>query len=198
MLLSKKEKEKLVIELAQQGKTSREIAKLVHMSLKNIGEIIRKFTGDEKDSESIRTEKKKKKKRLASKSKYAQAFYLFREKKRLCDVAIELDLDADTVLHYHNDYLRLNDKYKLVNLYHKLGHDLPLCLHLFERVKKEGLTREGITDMLQTHHNTADMKETLIWLNSHVPERMKEKREYHEQEIVRLDKLRNSMEDRAY
>ena len=32
----------MVIKLAKEGKTTREIAKIVHISLKNIGEIIRK------------------------------------------------------------------------------------------------------------------------------------------------------------
>ncbi len=47
MLISKKEKEKLVIHLANEGKTTREIAKQVHISLRNIGKIIRKVTGDD-------------------------------------------------------------------------------------------------------------------------------------------------------
>jgi DNA-binding NarL/FixJ family response regulator len=39
MLLSKKEKEKLVIKLANEGKTTREITKEMHMSLKSIVKI---------------------------------------------------------------------------------------------------------------------------------------------------------------
>ena len=58
LLLSRKEKEELVIKLAREGKTTREIAKIVHISLKDIGEIIRKFTG-ESNSESNEAEKEK-------------------------------------------------------------------------------------------------------------------------------------------
>ena len=47
LLLNKKEKEELVIKLAKEGKTTREIAEIVHMSLKDIGIILRKITGDE-------------------------------------------------------------------------------------------------------------------------------------------------------
>ncbi len=61
LLLSRKEKEKEVIRLAKEGKTTREIAEIVHVSLKDIGEIIRKFTGDEKDSESNKIEEEEKK-----------------------------------------------------------------------------------------------------------------------------------------
>jgi DNA-binding NarL/FixJ family response regulator len=39
-LLNKKEKEKIVIQLANEGKTTRDIAKEVHISLKDIGKII--------------------------------------------------------------------------------------------------------------------------------------------------------------
>ena len=46
LLLSRKEKEELVIRLAKEGKTKREIAKIVHISLKDIGKILRKITGD--------------------------------------------------------------------------------------------------------------------------------------------------------
>jgi DNA invertase Pin-like site-specific DNA recombinase len=62
LLLSIKEKEKLVIELANQGKTTREMAKAVHISLKDIGKIIHKVTGDnESPAEKEKEEEKKQK-----------------------------------------------------------------------------------------------------------------------------------------
>lgn len=64
--------------------------------------------------------------------------------------------------------------FELVKLCHNLGKDLPLFLDSYKRVKKEGLSREQIIDMLQTCRKMSDMKETLIWLNNHVPERMKQ------------------------
>jgi transposase len=59
LLLSKKEKEKLVIKLANEGKTTREIAKEAHISLKDIGKIIHKVTGDI-DVQVKKTRKKRK------------------------------------------------------------------------------------------------------------------------------------------
>jgi len=47
LLISRKEKEKLVIQLAHEGKNTREIAKQVHVSLRDIGTIICKETGDD-------------------------------------------------------------------------------------------------------------------------------------------------------
>jgi DNA-binding CsgD family transcriptional regulator len=46
LLLSRKEKEKQVLKLSEEGKSTREIAKVVHISIKDIGRIIRKATGD--------------------------------------------------------------------------------------------------------------------------------------------------------
>ncbi len=62
MLLGKKEKEKLVIKLATEGKTNRDIAKEAHVSLKTIRQILNKVTGDDEAE---------KEQRLESKSDYA-------------------------------------------------------------------------------------------------------------------------------
>jgi DNA-directed RNA polymerase specialized sigma subunit len=56
ILLNKKEKENLVIELAKEGKTYREIAKVVHISPMEIKKIIDKVTGDI-DSKPEKSEK---------------------------------------------------------------------------------------------------------------------------------------------
>ncbi len=78
--MSKKEKEKMVIVLANEGKTIRDIAKEVHISLKDIGKIIRKETGD--DDLDIKKEDIKKQK-LKELSTYTQAFQMFKDKNPL-------------------------------------------------------------------------------------------------------------------
>jgi DNA invertase Pin-like site-specific DNA recombinase len=47
LILSKNEKEALVISLSEQGKTTRQIAKELHISLKEIGRILKKARGEE-------------------------------------------------------------------------------------------------------------------------------------------------------
>lgn len=181
LLLSRKEKEKLVIRLAKEGKTTREIAKIVHISLKDIGEIIRKVTVDENDSQSNKNEKEKE--RLKTLSTYAQAFQIFREKKPLTDVVITLDLDADTVLDHYRDYSRLNGMYELVVLHDSLGKDLPLFIHLFNRIKKEGLlNREQISKLLQTQHKLCDLPKLIFNYENYI-EDLKEK------ELVLMEKI---------
>jgi predicted transcriptional regulator len=53
ILISRKEKGKIVIKLAEEGKTTREIAKEVHISLKDIDKIVRKATGNSQEGEKI-------------------------------------------------------------------------------------------------------------------------------------------------
>ena len=134
MLLSKKEKEKLVIQLTNEGKTIREIAKIVHMSLRDICKIINKETGDEDPSQQeIEKEKQNKWKSM---SPYARAFQMFKDKKILADVAIELDIKSNAVLDIYRDYLMLTRMSVLVKVYDELKNDFPLFLHLFRRIKR--------------------------------------------------------------
>ncbi len=118
MIKSKKEKEKLVIKLANEGKTTRDIAKEAHVSLKTIGQILNKVTGDDAEDE--------KEQRLESKSEYTQAFRMFKDGLPLEDVAIELDIGFPTVLCYYEDYHKLANMRRLVSVYNEVKDDLPL------------------------------------------------------------------------
>ena len=85
-------------------------------------------------------------------SPYAQTFRMFKQGLPLADVAIELDLETDTVLGYFCDYLRLERMRRLVKIHNELGKDLPLFLHLFRRIKKEGLNKQDIAELLEHQH----------------------------------------------
>lgn len=180
MLLSRREKEKLVIKLAEEGRTTRQIAEEVHVSLKTIGRILNKATGDD-----IANEEAERQVRLKKLSSYAQAFRMFRDKKALADVAIELDLEADIVLCYYNDYLRLLRMGNLVALYKEIKDDLPLFLHLFRRIKKEGLNKQDITELLELQHLLLDLRKRVDLYNNHIGG-LHAKKLQLEKEIARL------------
>jgi transposase len=164
LLLYRKEKENLVIQLANEGKTTREIAKIVHISLKDIGKIINRETDDE-EVLSKEVKEKEKQKRLKSLSPYAQAFQMFRENKTLPEVVVELDLDANTVLDYHGDYLRLVKMNSLIGIYKNLKDDFPLFLHLYRRIKREGLNKQAITDLLENQNKLEDVEQRVVLYN---------------------------------
>ncbi len=110
MILSKKEKEDLVIKLAEEGKSTRQIAETVHISLKYIGTIRRRYTGEEESIE-----------RNNSLSINSKAFNLFKENKNLVNVAITLNMDAHEVLDLHTEFLRLSNKNNLISIYFERG-----------------------------------------------------------------------------
>jgi len=64
--LTKEEKEKLVIQLYQQGKNIRDISREAHMSFTDIGEITRRYSGDDKERP----------KKLSKHSQALELFYL--------------------------------------------------------------------------------------------------------------------------
>jgi DNA-binding CsgD family transcriptional regulator len=80
-------KEEKVIALYKQGKTRREIAKIVHMSLGDIGDIIKKYIEDE--------EIQKNNLRNSDISEETKAMQLFSQGKPPIEVKIELNVSTE-------------------------------------------------------------------------------------------------------
>jgi hypothetical protein len=131
VILTRKEKEQLVIKLASEGKTTKKIAQIAHVSLGDIGKIIRRFTGEE-------TEYQNKDLSLTSK-----AFQMFNENKSRVDVAIALNLEADDVVILYEDYLKLLNFDKLITIYKELGDGIYLLNHLFLEMEWEGIANKN-------------------------------------------------------
>jgi hypothetical protein len=190
LLISRKEKEQLVIKLAQEGKTTREIAKQVHISLRDIGSIIHKesdnkYNSHEEKDKQIEIEKQKKFKSL---SPYARAFQMFKDKKPLEDVAIELDIKSNAVLDFYSDYLSLTRMDWLVKVYKEFGQDFPLLMHLFNRIKKEGLdNKQMISDLVKNQLTLKEMEIRIKIYSNYIGEqqfkkKMLEQENYYLQE----------------
>jgi hypothetical protein len=127
--LNKHQKKTLVIELYKQGKTRRQIAEIVHMSFKDIANIVNEYTGEDKQVNK------------PEKSKYACAFELFLQGKQSVEVAIELDMPADKVEELHVQYWRLSKLDDLEILYHEAEYSLSLLLQLHEILKEKRVTK---------------------------------------------------------
>jgi hypothetical protein len=135
VVLSRRDKEQLVIELHRQGKTIREIASAAHMSFTDIGTIIRRADGHDKDDD-IET------KDLKNKSKDTQALFLFSRGKKPIDVSIELDLSASEVQNMLEEYWALNDLHELALAYNEIRAYLPSFLKLFHCLKERRMLNE--------------------------------------------------------
>jgi transposase len=128
VLLTRKEKEVLVIKHAKEGKTYRDIAKIVHISPSEIKKILDKATGDENIPQSNRDKEKQK-------SLYAQSFQMFQDNKSLPEVVVELDINAPTVTGYYEHYLSLKRMNILVEIYPEIlqKHNWNLSIIFTER-----------------------------------------------------------------
>jgi hypothetical protein len=154
VILTRQQKEGLVIKLAEEGKSTRVIAEAAHVSLKDIGTIIRRYTGEEEEPAC-------QDKCLSINSR---AFKLFKEGKSLVDIAITLDMETDEVLCTYNDYLRLLNLQKLMTLYRELGdEDFGLLEHLYRQLKWEGLaTKKDIHRIVGAAGELRSLDQALI------------------------------------
>src|SRR5918996_5346205 len=108
MVLSREEKEKMVLELYyNKGYTYNQLTRELRMSPNQIREIIKRH---EEKNDAIASKKKE----LSLSSK---AYNLFYEGKNNVEVAIVLDLPQEQVTRLHSEYWRLQNQNKLESLY---------------------------------------------------------------------------------
>jgi predicted transcriptional regulator len=87
--MDKKQKEALVLALAEKGKTYREITKEAGVSPNTIKAVLNRAGLDESASISSR------------------AFELYVQQKTPLEIAIELNIEADKAIHYYHEYFKL-------------------------------------------------------------------------------------------
>jgi hypothetical protein len=133
LILKKEEKERLVIQLAMEVKSTKTMAKLLHVPLKDIGTIIRNYNGEE-------TEYQNKTLSVTSKD-----FQMFKEGKSRVDVEIELDIESYETISVFHDYLQFINLDRLVTTYQYLGINLSKFLELFDMMKEKGIVTQPAT-----------------------------------------------------
>jgi hypothetical protein len=143
-MLTRQEKERQVIDLYNQNKTYREIAKEVRICPRDIGNILKKASGEKE-------EKQDRKQSLLSPS--SQAYKLFSEGKTPIEVAIALDLGESETTKYYEEYLNLKQMYDLQMVYEELGGDIVHFLELYRLSKKERMNPQHIVNLLRIVNN---------------------------------------------
>jgi uncharacterized coiled-coil DUF342 family protein len=136
------EREKKVLELYREGRNTRDIAKEIRMSLRDISIILRK----NQVSHSIATTKGDDNNNFSNdinikslNQKATQAYKLFSEGKKLSDVAIELGLREKEASKLFSEFLRLNDQQELYDIYLDEKYYLRSLLKLHRLLKREGM-----------------------------------------------------------
>jgi predicted transcriptional regulator len=148
-MLTRQEREQVVLELNNQGKTIRDIAKEVRMSFRDIGAILRK---EEKQKERQAgnnmpsTDGNRNQSGLILPS---QAYELFSQGKNPLQVAIELNLKESDVTEYYKEYWKLNDLYKLNQVHDEIKDDISYFLELYRSSNAAGMSVDRVIRLLE-------------------------------------------------
>ncbi len=140
MVSTKKEKENLIRKLLEEGHPYREITKMVHCSPNDIAQVQRSTTG----------EATKPKKYMKNKSQCSQALNLLQKGVPLIDVIIILDIDPEQGKKYHDIYLYLTKREKIVSFL-KDGKDEDLKIELIEYLMENPPELRIIRENEHTH-----------------------------------------------
>jgi DNA-binding CsgD family transcriptional regulator len=154
-IIRRQERERFVLELYNQGKTIREIAKEARMSFRDIGVILNKAV--EEKTEALKEEQRqdsnndvKNNQQEPHLSLAAKAYKLFSEGKTPVEVAVTLYLGQPEVTKLYREYWKLKRLYRLYSVYKELGDEgIEDFLKLHKLSKKEGYSREQVVTLLQ-------------------------------------------------
>ena len=148
-ILTRQEKERLVLELYNQGKTYREISKEARISPRDIGVILNKVM--EEKTEGLKEEQcnddaaKEKEQHL---SLSAQAYKLFSEGKTPLEVVVALNLGESEATKFYKDYWKLKQLYNLIMVYEEIKGDIDPFLMLYKLVKRKGIGVRHVVNAL--------------------------------------------------
>jgi hypothetical protein len=146
-ILTRPERERLVLELYNQGKTIREIAKEVRMSFRDIGAILNKTFVEKAEGSKEQQEE------IQQLSVSSQAYKLFSERKTPLEVAIELNLGESEATKLYKEYWKLKQLHNLNMVYEETKGDIEPFLKLYKLAKRKGIGVKQVVDILAIANN---------------------------------------------
>jgi transposase len=155
-ILTRHERERLVIDLYSQGKTYREIAKEVRISPRDIGVILNKVIEEKKRQEGLKEQddaEKNLQEEEQQLSLSAQAYKLFSNRKTPLEVAIELNLSESEATKFYREYWKLEQLHNLNMVYEELRGDIDPFLRLYKLAKRKGMGVKQVVDALAIANN---------------------------------------------
>ena len=139
MVLTSKQREKLVLDLYNEGKTIKEIAKEAKMSFRDIGYILKQAGKQEEQTQM--------------QSISSQAYKLFSEGKTVLQVAIALNLRDHEVTILYTEYCNLSGLDSLCAVYREVKGDIWPLVNLHKSVKSSGMNESNVIKLLTIANN---------------------------------------------
>ena len=138
-----RERERHVLELYDQGKNTREIAKELRMSLRDISFILKKGQMNHGIAKIIDDGNNSNNNKPANENA-TKAYKLFSQGKKPIEVAIQLSLSEKEATRFYTEYWRLKRIYGLYHIYQESKGDLSYILKLCRLAKRQGITADNI------------------------------------------------------
>ena len=136
-MASRTEIEELIVQLHKEGKTMREISKMIHKNFTYIGAVMRKRFPEEYTGS-------------CTTNRETQALKLFTEKRTPTQVAIELGSSTDETEKFYTNFWRLESLYELYNLYIEHTRNLREFLNFLNQLRDRKITtRRGFNKVLR-------------------------------------------------
>jgi SHS2 domain-containing protein len=152
-ILTRQERERLVLDLYEQGKTYREIANEARISPYDIGVILNKVIEEKAErEEGIKQddpEKNQQQEQQQHISLSAQAYKLFSEGKTPLEVAIALNLRESKATKFYKEYWKLKQLHNLNMVYEETKGNIEPFLRLYRLSKAKGMSVKQVVDVLE-------------------------------------------------
>jgi transposase len=142
-ILTRQERERLVLELYNQGKTYREISKEARISPRDIRVILNKAV--EEKAEGLKEQHEE----IQHLSLSAQAYKLFSDRKTPLEVAIALNLKESEATKFYKEYWKLKQLHNLDTVYEELKGDIEPFLKLYRLSKAKGMSVKQVINLLE-------------------------------------------------
>ena len=152
MVLTRQEKEKLIEDLYNQGKTYQQIAKEARVSVRDIKPALEKAEKEKEKklgiANQVREERSHKQQKPSS-----QAYRLFAQGKTPLDVASELNNREVEATKYYREYWKLKRLYRLDQIYEDVKDDIIHIIRLHRRMKAAHIGIEEVINFIKIANN---------------------------------------------
>ena len=170
MKVSEEEKRRILDLYFNQGKTIREVSRIMGKSSHDITPVTKEHrmrlaqnyalvNGEQNDDAHSVQDKA---------IPNVKAYKLFEEGKNPLEVAAQLNLPGPQVQQFYVEYWRLKQMHQLFNVYQEIQNSIGYFLKVVRLGKKEGLTPEQIIIFIQMADKIQDLKEKFQQLQSEV------------------------------
>jgi hypothetical protein len=143
MVLTREEREKLVLDVYNQRKCTHEIAEEARMSFRDIGIILYKAI-EGKETSKEQAEKM---------SQSTQAYKLFSESKTPVQVAIALNIREPEVARFYVEYWNLVQHHSLSRIYQEIKDDIGYFVNLYRLTNVARMDKQSVIRVLEIANN---------------------------------------------